>query len=87
MDFKFLKDCVKTISMYKSMKILHIQDIYELEMAKFMHSFHHKRLSSVFNDYFKYLSLQHHHITRSISNKKFISSTNEDASWADFFLL
>ena len=38
-------------------------------MAKFMHSFHHKRISSVFDDYFKYLSLQHHHITRSISNK------------------
>ena len=38
-------------------------------MAKFMHYFHHKRLPSVFNDYFKYLSLQHYHITRSISNK------------------
>ena len=33
MDFKFLKDCVKMISMYKSMKILQIQDIYELKMA------------------------------------------------------
>ena len=51
------------------MKILQIQDIYELEMAKFMHSFHHKRLPSVLDDYFKYLSLQHHHITRSIFNK------------------
>ena len=69
MDFKFLKDCVKMISMYKSIKILQIQDIYELQMAKFKHSFYHKRLPSVFNDYFKYLSLQHHHITRSISNK------------------
>ena len=38
-------------------------------MAKFTHSFHHKRLPSVFDDYFKHLSLQHHHITRSISNK------------------
>ena len=27
MDLKFLKDCVKMISMYKSMKILQIQDI------------------------------------------------------------
>ena len=69
MDFKILKDCVKMISMYKSMKILQIQDIYELEMAKFMHSFHHKRLPSVFDNYFKYLSLQHHYITRSTSNK------------------
>ena len=68
MDFKFSKDCVKIIFKYKSMKTLQIQDIYELEMAKFMHSFH-KRLPSVLNDYFKYLSLQHHHITRSISNK------------------
>ena len=71
MDFKFLEDCVKMISMYKSIKILQIQDIglYELEMAKFMHSFHHKRLPSVFNEYFKYLSLKHHQITRSISKK------------------
>ena len=38
-------------------------------MAKFMHSFHYKRLPSEFVDYFKYLSLQHLHITRSISNK------------------
>ena len=51
------------------MRILQIQDLYELKMAKFMHYFHHKRLPSVFKDYFKYLSLQHHHITRSISNK------------------
>ena len=50
--------------MYKSIKILQIQDIYELKMEKLMHSFHHKTLPSVFNDYFKYLSLQHHHITR-----------------------
>ena len=52
-------------------KLLQIQDIglYELEMAKFVHSFHHKRLPSVFNEYFKYLSLKHHQITRSISKK------------------
>ena len=31
--------------------------------------FPHKRLSSVFNNYFKYSSLQHNHITRFISNK------------------
>ena len=35
MDFKFLKDCVKMISMYKSMKILQIQDIYELDIKDF----------------------------------------------------
>ena len=58
-DFKFLKDCVKMISMYKSMKILQIQDIYELEMAKFMHSFHHKRLPSVWFPQAVILYLRH----------------------------
>ena len=38
-------------------------------MAKFMHSFHRKRLSIMFDDYFKYFSLQNNHITRSISNE------------------
>ena len=51
------------------MKILQIQDIYELEMAKFMNACHHKRFPSVFNDYYKYSSLRHNHIKRSISNK------------------
>ena len=32
MDFKFLKDCVKRISMYKSMKILQIQDIQYMNL-------------------------------------------------------
>ena len=67
MDFKYLKYCLKIISMYKSIKKLQIQDIYKLEMAKFIHSFHHKRLPSVFNDHLRYPSLQHNRIARFIS--------------------
>ena len=50
------------------------QDIYELEMAKFMHSFHHKRLPSVFNDYFKYSSLQHNQMQDLFPMKIYIFS-------------
>ena len=67
MDFKYLKDFVKMISMYESIKILQIQDIYELEIPKLMHCFHHKKLPSAFNNCYKYPSLQHNHITRSNS--------------------
>ena len=36
-NFKCLKDCVKMSTLYKDMKILHVKDIFEIEVAKFMH--------------------------------------------------
>ena len=36
-NFKCLKDHVKMTTLYKSMNILKISDIYELEVAKFIH--------------------------------------------------
>ena len=68
MDYKYLKDCIKMIAMYKSIKILQIQNMYELEMAKFKHSFYHKTLPSVFNDYFN-TNLRPNYIIRFISEK------------------
>ena len=38
--FEVQKDCVKMSTVYKSLNILQIADIYELEITKFMHSFH-----------------------------------------------
>ena len=38
MNFKCLKDHVQMTTLYKSMNLLKISDIYELEVAKFIHS-------------------------------------------------
>ena len=68
-NFKCLNDRVKMNKLYKSMNILQIKDIYELEMSKFMHSFYHKQLPEVFNNYFKSADRHHNYVTRSISKK------------------
>ena len=53
MNFKFVKDRVDMSLLYKSMKILKLNDIYELEIAKFMHSYYHCKLPENFVNYFK----------------------------------
>ena len=50
-NFKCWNDRVKMNKLYKSMNILQIKDIFELKMSKFMHSFYHKKLSEVFDNY------------------------------------
>ena len=40
-NFKCLKDRVKMLTLYKDMKILQVKDTFEIEVAKFMHSFRH----------------------------------------------
>ena len=55
MVFKVPKDCVKMSTVYKSLNIRQIADIYDLEIAKFMHSFYHHNLPPVFDNYFKSL--------------------------------
>ena len=56
-------------------------------MAKFMHSFYYKRLSSLFNDYFKYSRLQHNYIKRSISNKNLYLQRMKTHRGQTFFFL
>ena len=71
MVFKFQKDCVRMSTVYKSLNILQIADIYELEIAKFMHSFYHNNLPAVFGNYFKSVDIRHTHNTRSITQKNY----------------
>ena len=68
MNFKHLRDRVKMCTLYKSMNILFINNGYELETAKFMHSFYHRMLSENFNTYFRSSNAQHSHNTRSITS-------------------
>ena len=70
-NFKCLKDHVKISTLYKDMKILQVKDIFEIEVAKFMHSFHHGNLPCIFDSYNKSVATQHNHNTRSIANKNY----------------
>ena len=66
MNFKHLRDRVKMCTLYKSMNILLIHDVYE-ETAKFMHSFYDCMLPENFDSYFRSSNAQHSYNTRSIT--------------------
>jgi len=79
MNFKFIRDKVKKCTLYKSMKILKVKDIYELEIAKFMHSFHNNLLPANFENYFQTVSNHHNHYTTSIAKNNFyLKRTNSN---------
>ena len=44
MNFKFVKDKTKMSTLFKSIKILKVIDIFKLEIAKFMYSYYHSML-------------------------------------------
>ena len=71
MVFKVQKDCVRMSTVYKSLNMLQIADIYELEIAKFMHCFYHKNLPAVFGNYFKSANSHHTHNAKSITQKSY----------------
>ena len=58
-------------TLYKDMKILQVKDIFEIEVAKFMHSFHHGNLPCIFDSYYTSVATQHNHNTRSIADKNY----------------
>ena len=53
------------------MKILQVKDIFEIGVAKFMHSFHHGNLPCIFDSYYKSVAIPHNHNTRSFANKNY----------------
>ena len=46
-------------TLFKSMKILKVKDIFELKIAEFMYSYYHSMLPECFDNYFKYASKHH----------------------------
>ena len=53
------------------MKILKMKDIYELEIAKFMHSYYHCKLPENFDNCFKNANNLHKYNTRSVVNDNY----------------
>jgi len=39
--------------LYKNLKILKLNDIYQFELAKFMHKFHYGKLPEIYNEFFQ----------------------------------
>jgi len=73
--------------LYKNLKILKLNDIYQFEQAKFMHKFHHGKLPEINNEIFQGTSVHSYqprfanivnyfiHRVSSIAGKKSISYT------------
>ena len=77
MNFKRLNDRAKICTQYETMNILKVKNIYELEIAKFMHSFFHGLLPENFNNYSKSANTQHSHNTRTVaSNDYYLERVN-----------
>ena len=53
---------------YKEMDILQVDDIYTLEVGKFMYKFINGLLPENFHEYFEYVSNVHQHNTRTAKN-------------------
>ena len=68
MNFKLVSDRVKMSLYYKTMNLLVINDIYELEIEKFMHSFYHCMLPVNFYNFFKSAKTQHSYNTRTTAS-------------------
>ena len=67
MNFKFVKDKAKMCTLFKSMKILKVKDIFKREIAKFMYSYYYSMLPENFDNYFRYASKHHDYKTKSIT--------------------
>ena len=71
MNFKFVKDKSKIRTLYKSIKILKVKNIFELKNAKFMYFYFYYLLYENFDNYFKYACKRHDYKTKSITADNF----------------
>ena len=67
--------------MFKNMNLLKIEDIFLLELAKFMHRAHSKNLPSNFETYFTRIEDMHNYNLRSIKNKTFYTKSTNTAKY------
>ena len=57
-----------TSQMYQELQVLKVEDIYQLELAKFMYQLHHNQLPKNFYQSFRKLNTIHQHETRLINS-------------------
>ena len=58
----------RVTSLYKALNFLKLDDIYLLELAKFMYQLHHKKFKTALNDCFIDIRKIHSHNTRTKDN-------------------
>ena len=63
----YSKYCTVT-SLYKTLNLLKLDDIYLLELAKFMYQLHHKKFKTALNDCFVDITKIHSHNARTKHN-------------------
>ena len=51
--------------LYLNLRILKLDDLFELELGKFMHQFHNKKLPKSFAGYFQEVGKSHQRNTRT----------------------
>ena len=69
MSFRKVKDKVNLNNLYLSHKILKLEDIFKLELAKFMYLYTNNVLPKVFQNYFKFMTDTQDYNTRNSSIK------------------
>ena len=57
-----------TSQMYKELQVLKVEDIYQLELAKFMYQLHHNQLPKNFYYFFRKINTIHQHEMRLINS-------------------
>ena len=57
------------------MNLLKTEDIYKIEMAKFMHRLYHNELPNAFNIHFTRIDSMHKYQLRSVKSKVFYTKT------------
>ena len=70
--------------MFKNMNLLKTEDIYKLEMAKFMHKLNNNQLPIAFSSHFTRIDSMHSYNLRSTKTKVFYTkktNTKQYKSW------
>ena len=75
---------ISNATIYKTFNILQLKDIYNLELAKFMHKVHHKSLPKSLNNMFVRIESIHRYPTSSSRNREFFQHTTKTAAYRNW---
>ena len=75
---------ISNATIYKSLNILQLKDIYNLELGKFMHKAYYRALPSCLNDMFTRIDTVHRYPTSSSRNRVFYQNRTLSASYQSF---
>ena len=75
---------ISNATIYKTFNILQLKDIYNLELAKFMHKVHYKYLPKSLNNMFVRIESIHRYPTSSSRNREFFQHTTKTAAYRNW---